>query len=481
MSAYTRLTELDHSFLIYEGPNSPMHVGVVQILEGGPLRGASGVIDFDRILEYVASRLHLIPRYRQKVENAPIDGHPIWVDDARFNLRYHVRHTRLPRPGDERTLKRTCARILEQRLDLHKPLWELWLVEGLEDGHVALVSKIHHCMVDGISGVDLMSVLLTPEPTEKIEPPPVWIPRRPPSALEYGLQEGLQRLGAPLRAARAVGRLGVSGHARSELAERMRAAGRVVSAGLAAHPPTPLNRPIGPHRRFDWLPMDLAEISRVRSKLGGTVNDLVLAIVAGAIRHFFKYTRLTDPDALEFRVMAPVSVREAGEKGHLGNRVAAWFVPLPIGVSDPLERLAAIRKTTESLKKHHDALGAETLTQVVEWLGATPISLGARLLESDPPYHMVVTNVPGPRVTLHLLGARMVGAHPMVPLLGAQTVGIALFSYGGKLSWGFNADWELVPDLHDLVLAVQHSFDQLRRRADGAGREAAAATGSSAA
>lgn len=465
MGAYTRLTALDQSFLIYEGPNSPMHVGVVQIFEGEPLRGPSGCIDLDRILEHVASRLHLIPRYRQKVERAPLDGQPIWVDDARFNLRYHVRHTRLPRPGDERTLKRTCARILEQRLDLHKPLWELWVVEGLDDGHVAVVSKIHHCMVDGVAGVDLMSVLLTPEPTGKLEPPPVWIPRQPPSALEYALEEGLQRLGAPLRAVRAVGRLGASGEARDELMERVRSAGRVVAGGLAADPPTPLNLPIGPHRRFDWLRMDLAELSRMRGKLGGTLNDLVLAIVAGAIRHFFKYTRLTDPDRIAFRVMAPVSVRDASERGRTGNRVAAWFVPLPIGESDPLERLAEVRRTTALLKRRHDALGAETLTQVVEWLGATPISLGARLLENDPPYHMVVTNVPGPRVPLHLLGARMIEAHPMVPLLGAQSVGIALFSYGGVLSWGFNADWDLVPDLHDLVLAVQHSYEQLRRRA----------------
>ena len=182
MSAYTRLTELDHSFLIYEGPNSPMHVGAVQIFEGAPLRGEGGPIDLDRILEYVASRLHLLPRYRQRAVDAPLDGHPIWVDDARFNLRYHVRHTRLPRPGDERLLKRTCARILEQRLDLHKPLWELWVVEGLDDGRVAVISKIHHCMVDGVSGVDLMGVLLTPEPTEKTEPPPARTPPRPPTS-----------------------------------------------------------------------------------------------------------------------------------------------------------------------------------------------------------------------------------------------------------------------------------------------------------
>lgn len=465
--AYTRLTELDRSFLIYEGPSSPMHVGAVQICEAGPLRSHEGPIDFERLLEYVASRLHLIPRYRQRVETAPVDGHPIWVDDARFNLRYHVRHTRLPRPGDERILKRQCARILEQRLDLHKPLWEIWLVEGLEGDRVAIVSKTHHCMIDGIAGVDLMSVLMTAEPTEKIEPPPVWLPRRAPTAVEYAASEAAARAAAPLRAARTLaGLVTDAGGARRDLVERLRAAGHVVASAMRPTTATPLNQPVGPHRRFDWMPMSLEDLALVRRRLGGTLNDVVLAVVAGGIRRFFKYTRLTDPDNLEFKVMAPVSVRSSGERGRLGNRVSAWFVPLPIGERDPLVRLARVREATDALRRHHDALGAETITQVVEWMGSTPIALGARLLETgQPPFHMVVTNVPGPRGALYLLGSRMIEAHPMVPLMGNLAVGIALFSYGGNLSWGFNADWEAVPDLHELVLAVQHSFAQLLERA----------------
>ena len=464
--AYTRLTALDRTFLIYEGPNSPMHVGAVAILEGGSLRGDGHAIDFERILEYVASRLHLIPRYRQRVEPAPVDRHPIWVDDAHFNLRYHVRHTRLPRPGSERILKRSCARILEQRLDLHKPLWELWLVEGLENDRVALVNKTHHCMIDGVSGVDLMSVLLTPEPTEKVEPPPVWLPRRPPTALEYAASEAALRLTEPLAAARAIGRIVTDqDHARGELLERVRAVGHLAASAISGTTSTPLNQPIGPHRRFDWLPMSLDDVGVVRAHVGGSVNDVVLAVVAGAIRRFFKQVRLTDPDGLEFKVIAPVSVRDPRERGHSGNRVAVWFVPLPIGERDPLVRLERVRQTTEELKRRHEALGSETLTQAIEWLGATPISLGARAIETAPPFNMVVTNVPGPRGPLHLLGARMLEAHPMMPLLGSLSVGIALFSYGRTISWGFTADWELVPDLHELVLAVQHSFQQLLDRA----------------
>jgi len=464
--AYTRLTALDRSFLIYEGPNSPMHVGAVAILEGGPLRGKGHAIDFESILEYVASRLHLIPRYRQRVEPAPLDRHPIWVDDAHFNLRYHVRHTRLPRPGSERILKRTCARIFEQRLDLHKPLWELWLVEGLESDRVAIVNKTHHCMIDGVSGVDLMSVLMTAEPAEKVEPPPVWLPRRPPTGLEYAGSEAALRLAEPLAAARALGRIVTDqDHARAELLERVRAVGHLAASAIFGTTPTPLNQPIGPHRRFDWLPMSLDEVGVVRAHLGGSVNDVVLATVAGAMRRFFKHVRLTDPDTFEFKVIAPVSVRDPRERGHLGNRVAVWFVPLPIGERDPLVRLERVRQTTEELKRRHEALGAETITQAIEWLGATPISLGARAIETAPPFNMVVTNVPGPHGPLYLLGARMLEAHPMMPLLGSLSLGIALFSYGRTISWGFTADWELVHDLHELVLAVQHSFQQLLDRA----------------
>ena len=468
--AYERLSELDHSFLIYEGPNSPMHVGAVQIYEAAPLRAPDGTIDIERIIEYVGSRLYRIPRYRQRVQPAPVRSHPIWVDDPHLNLRYHVRHTRLPRPGSERILKRTCARILEQPLDLGKPLWEVWVVEGLEGDRLALVSKTHHCMIDGVSGVDLLTVLMTPQPSEKVEPPPVWLARRAPSALEYAAGELARGVGAPLRLADGLRRVARNEQgARDELFERLRATARLAASTVSLAAPVPFNQPVGPHRRFDWLPMSLDEIDAVRAKLGGTVNDVVLAVVAGAMRRYLKKARQTDVDTLDFKVMAPVSVRDGGERGRLGNRVAAWFVPLPLAERDAVKRLAHVRETTERLKRRHEALGAETLTQALEWLGSTPISLGARLLERAAPFNMVVTNVPGPSRPLYLLGARMLEAHPMVPLLGTLGLGIALFSYGRTLSWGFTADWELVPDLHDLVLAVEHEFARLRDRAARAG------------
>jgi WS/DGAT/MGAT family acyltransferase len=464
---YEKLTELDRSFLIYEGPSSPMHVGSVQIHDAAPLRSAGGAIDFERLVEFVASRLHLLPRYRQRVAKAPLDAHPIWIDDANFNLRYHLRHSRLPRPGDARTLKRSAARILEQPIDLEKPLWELWLVEGLEGDRVALVSKVHHCMVDGVSGVDLMNALMTAEPTEKTEPPGLWRPRRPPTALEYAADELGRRAGAPLRAAEALRRLAADEDgARGELRERLRAVARVASSGARGATPAPFNQPIGPHRRFDWLSTSLDDIARVRQGLGGTVNDVVLAAVAGAMSRWLRKSRQTDVEGLEFKVMTPVSVRAAGERGALGNRVAAWFVPLPLAERDRRRRLQRVREATERLKQRREALGGETITRLIEWLGPAPVTLAARLMREASPFNMVVTNVPGPRTPLYLLGSRMLEGYPLVPLLGTLGLGIALLSYERTLNWGFVADRDLVPDLHDLVLDVEAELAKLRELAE---------------
>ncbi len=473
--AYTRLSELDRSFLIYEGPNAPMHVGAVQIHEGATLRDAGGAIDFERVLDYVGSRLHRIPRYRQRIEAAPIGGHPIWVDDGRFDLQYHVRHTRLPRPGSERILKRSCARILEQRLDPHKPLWELWLIEGLERDRVAIVSKVHHCMVDGVAGADLMSVLMTPEPTAKIETPPRWIPRPGPTAFDYAVREAQERARAPLSLARELGKwVANEDGARDEWSDRLGAVGHLVGSILSPVASTPFNQPIGPHRRFDWLTMPLDDLKFIGHRLGGSVNDVALAIAAGAIRRFLKHVRLTDPDEIDFRVLAPVSLREAREDGRFGNRVSAWFVALPVAERDPRRRLSKICEETARLRKRHEALGVEVLTQIIEWTGALPLLLGARLFEkAQPPFHLVVTNVPGPRGVLYFLEAPMLEAHPMVPLFGNLSLGIALFSVHGTISWGICADRALFPDLHEFVRALGHSFEGLMAHARRAGEPAA--------
>jgi WS/DGAT/MGAT family acyltransferase len=470
--AYERLSDFDSTFLVFENPCAHMHVGATKIFAGGPLTTPEGGIDVERIRRYVESRLHLIPRYRQRLQRTPIENHPIWIDDDHFNLFYHVRHTRLPPPGEERQLKRVAGRLMSQPLDFHKPLWEMWVIEGLAGGRFAVVTKTHHCMIDGISGVDLLSTLLTPEPTAAVGPVHRWVPRPAPSAVQLVRSEIGRRLGAPLAIAGAIRRLlGDEGGVRHQLAERLRAAARLLQTGLRNASSTPFNQPIGPFWRFDWLPMPLDAVRTVKRRLGGTVNDIVLATVAGAVRRFLWESRHIDVQSLDFRVLAPVSTRTDAERGTLGNRVAAWIVPLPLDERDPLRRLERIRRTTAELKVSRQALAADMLTQVTEWTGTTLLSLGARLMTYARPFNLVVTNVPGPQTPLHLLGSRMLEAHPMVPLFGNLAAGIALFSYDGTLYWGFTADWEHFPDLHDFVEAIGVSFHELYEAAAGRGPE----------
>jgi WS/DGAT/MGAT family acyltransferase len=471
---YERLTQLDNSFLVYEDtlPSGAMHVASTQIHEAAPLRRDDGSIDIDRIEEYVQSRLDRIPRYRQRIARTPLEGHPVWIDDPTFDIRYHVRHARLPRPGSERQLKRLAGRIFSQRLDRDKPLWELWVIEGLDDDRVAFHSKVHHCMVDGVSGSELISALLTSSPQEKPDPPTRWIPRRAPSSAELGRDEVLRVLGAPLQVGSALARWARDEDgARHEFAERLAAVARTAT-DFGGTTPVVFNQAVGPHRRIDWMPMPLDEIKEIRRAVGGTVNDVVLATAAGAIGRFLSENRGTDLDGVRFRVMAPVSVRTADEKGTFGNRVSAWILDLPIGEPDPLARLAAISELTRERKDSKSALGAEMLASVTEWTGSGLLAAGARLAMYGTPFNTVITNIPGPRMPLYLLESRLLEIHPHVPLMATLGIGIALFSYDGALSWGFSADWDLVPDLHDLVLATQKCFEELRVAAGSSARPA---------
>ena len=464
--AYDRLTFLDRSFLIAERPSTHMHIGGTATYEAGPLRKPDGGIDIDRIRAYVESRLHMIPRYRQVLSYTPLEQYPVWVDDEHFNIDYHVRHTSLPRPGDARQLKRLAGRVMAQQLDRSKPLWEMWVVEGLEGGeHFALITKVHHCMVDGMSSVDLLTVLLTPEPTEAIETAPKWLPRPAPSWWQMFDAEMRRRIGVPFEALRGIGSvLEAARDPRSDLRTMFRSFRGMLSSSFRSVSDTPINKPIGPHRRFDWLQMDLDEVKQVKHRLGGSVNDVVLATVAGAVRHFLEGRRV-NCDLLDFRVMAPVSVRSSNERGTLGNRVSAWIVDLPIAERDPHRRLQRISAATAKLKESKQALGAEVLTRVAEWTPSTLLSLGARMVTRALPFNIVVTNVPGPQVPLYLLGAEMLDNYGQAPLTDYLGIVIVLFSYAGKLCWGFNGDWDLVPDLAEFVAAVDASFRELQAAA----------------
>ncbi len=460
-TTYERLSAMDSAFLHFEGPNTPMHVGGAVIFDAGPLVTAEGGVDIKRIHAHIASRLHVVPRYRQRLAYVPIESAPVWVDDVDFNLNYHIRHTSLPRPGNERQLKRLCGRLMAQPLDRRKPLWELWIVEGLQGGRFALVGKTHHCMVDGISSVDLLTALLRPTSDETIEEAPAWTPRRAPSTWQL-LRDAvtrhastsvklLQRLDDALQEPE---------DASARLVENVGAVLETINAGLQPAATTPFNHPLGPHRRFDWLAMDLADVKAVKNQLGGTVNDVVLATVAGAVRRFLQHRRVK-PDAVPYRVAVPVSTRAAEEYGTMGNRVSAWLIDLPVEEGDPRRRLARVRAATAALKESKQAQGFETLVQLAGWAGSVPLAAGARLASWMQPFNLIVTNVPGPQLPLYLLGAEAIGGYPLVPLFEYQCLGVAVLSYMGKLCWGVNADWDRVADLNVFIAALRRSFEEL--------------------
>lgn len=459
---YERLSSQDSSFLVFETPTTHMHVAGSSVFQLDPLATESGGLDIERLRAYIASRLGYLPRYRQRLVFTPIERYPIWVDDDRFNINYHVRHTSLPRPGDDKQLKRLSARIMSQQLDRGKPLWECWVVEGLEGNRFAMITKTHHCVIDGESGVDLMTILMSPTPEQTIEETPPWIPRPAPTWREMLRDEIMLRTNTPyelIQGAREL--LKDPEQTREDLVETFGAVWDTLTTGLGGAPPTPINKPIGPHRRFDWLEMDLAEVKAVKNKLGGTVNDVVLATVAGGIRRFFERRRIS-VEGLDFRTIVPVSVRTAAERGTFGNRVSAWITILPIQERDPRTRLLKVREMTSDLKESKRALGAEVLTHMADWMGSTILHLGVRLANRVRPYNMIVTNVPGPQFPFYMYGCQMLAAYPQVPLFQGQGIGVALFSYMGKMFWGFIADWDLVPDLDHFVRAIEASFHELR-------------------
>jgi WS/DGAT/MGAT family acyltransferase len=466
--SYDRLTALDNSFLVLETPNAYMHVGSTLIHEAGPFRRKDGGIDAEAIKSKIESLLHLIPRYRQKLATAPILGHPVWVDDPDFSIDYHIRHTSLPRPGSMEQLMRLSARIMQQHLDRRRPLWEMWIAEGLEKDRFAVISKVHHCMIDGVSGVDLMRVLMSPDPANDVYEAPAYIPRKSPSGTELLANEVLRWASLPLRAASGIGALvSEAQDVRHTAITTVRAVAATLGASLRPTSGTPLNGQIGPHRRLDWMPMSLAEVKKIRNALGGSINDVVLTVVTGAVRRFLE-RRQVDTERIGFRVMAPVSVRSDAERGKLGNRVSAWVIDLPIGEPDPVRQLRAISERTAELKQSKSALGAEVLTQVAEWTPSTLLALGARNATRLLPFNMVVTNVPGPQLPIYLFGARMLECYPHVPLTEGLGLGIALMSYDGTLYWGLNADYELMPDLPAFTAALRSAFKDLTKLAEEA-------------
>ena len=465
---YDRLSALDAAFLEVEDAATHMHVGAVALFELGRLRTPDGGLDFERVLAAAGPILRSSPRFRQRLARVPLLDHPVWVDDERFNLNYHLRHTALPEPGDERLLKRLAGRIFSQQLDRGKPLWELWFVEGLEGDRFAVISKIHHCMLDGIAGVDLIAALRGDEPPPGDEGGGRWLPRPRPGGAQLLADELARRASAPWRALGGAARsLARPGAALRSLRDAAEAVGEAAGQALTGGSPTPFNVDIGPHRRFDWTRIELAATKEVKNRLGGTVNDVVLATVAGALRRVLR-GRGVRVKHLDFRALIPVNVRAEDEHGQLGNRVSFMVARLPLDESDPRRRLARVIETTRALKASKQTLGAELLESVADWTATSLFARYARLGALSRAYNMVVTNVPGLPSSAVLLGARMLEIYPLVPLYSNQAAGIAIFSYDGALFWGFNSDWDALPDLHDLVEAVHAEFELLAKAAAAA-------------
>ena len=466
---YDRLDAVDSLFLDIEADNVHTHVAAAALFDASPLTDDEGIFDVERIRRGLAAGLAASPRFRQRLARVPWFEQPVWVDDANFNLHYHVRHTALPRPGSIRLLKRLAGRVLSQKLDRGKPLWEFWIVEGIEGGRFALIVKAHHCMVDGISGIDLLAGMLRPDPDPTVHAPRRgWIPRPAPRPLRLFSDELTRRWTWPL-AALGAGRRALADPRRllGDLEEGVLGLAEVLKAGLVPTASTPLNPDIGPHRRFDWARFDLPAVKEVRSRLGGTVNDIVLATAAGAVGRFLERRSATLGDGV-FRAQVPMSIRKPSERGEAGNRVVMLLADLPVTERDPRRRLARVSETTRRLKRSRQRAGVEFLEQVGTSAWPPAFLWFARLATWQRSFNMVVTNIPGPRVPLYLCGARLLEIYPLVPLAYNQALGIALFSYDKSLYWGFNADWESLPDLHEFVEDLELEFERLRKAAAGA-------------
>jgi WS/DGAT/MGAT family acyltransferase len=452
-----RLTAVDASFLAQEGPSAHMHVGAVMIFDGPPPA-------YEELADHVRGRLHLVPRFRQKLAFPPLEtGRPLWVDDPNFNLEYHVRHTALPAPGSERQLRALAARVHSQALDRTKPLWEMWLVQGLDGGRFALLSKTHHALVDGVSGVDLATVLfdLQPIPAEVEHSDTPWRPRDTPSAIDMAARGMRGLIALPFDAAsRAIGAAARPAYALAETREALEGIGEVVWAGLNPAPETPLNVEIGPHRRFVWVRQELADFKTIKRALGGTVNDIVLAVTAGALQRWLR-SRGVRTEGLELRALVPVSIRSRHEHHQLGNRLAAMRAPLPVYVEDPAARLRVVRQAMRGLKESKQAVGAEVLAGMQALAPPTILAQASRLNFSTRLFNLLVTNVPGPQFPLYVLGRRLDDLFPVAFLPKRHALAVAIMSYDGGMDFGLLADYDSMPDIEQLAEMFDASLAEL--------------------
>jgi diacylglycerol O-acyltransferase / wax synthase len=457
MANAQRLTGLDASFLAFEKDGAHMHVGSVLVFAGDTPQ-------YDDFVAAIESRLHLVPRYRQRLAFPPFGvSRPVWVDDAHFNAGYHVRHTALPAPGGEEQLQRLAGRVFSQQLDRDKPLWEIWLVDRVAGDRFGLICKTHHALVDGISGVDIMTVLfdLEPDPPPR-DPGPAWTARPAPGRAVLFADALVERAEEPGRVLRRV--VTRPDRAGADAGRALKGMAEMLAAGVAGAPPSPLNVRIGPHRRFAWAEADLGQLKAVKDALGGTVNDVVLTVVSGALRALLR-RRGQATDGVVLKAMVPISVRADAERGALGNRVSAMYAPLPVGLPEPVERFTFVHAAMAGLKESGQAVGAQAITRLADVAAPTVLDQAARLQSRQRFFNLTVTNVPGPQVPLYMLGRRLEAFYPQVPLVLNTGLGIAIMSYDGRLFFGLLGDYDALADL-DLVAAdLDHAMTELARAA----------------
>jgi diacylglycerol O-acyltransferase / wax synthase len=433
-----------------------MHVGGIMIFEGPPP-------DYEDLLEHIRGRLHLVPRFRQKLAYPPAPtGRPFWIDDPAFNLEYHVRHSALPSPGSEEQLRNMAARVFSQKLDRTKPMWELWMVQGLTRKRFALINKTHHALVDGVAGVDIATVLFDVKPVpEPSHPEHDWVPDPAPSGAQLLAKdvEGLTRtpVGLLRRLGQAVEHPREALHRLGEAAEAL---GEIGWNFANPAPEVPLNTAIGSHRRFEWVRSDLAQFKQVKDALGGTVNDVVLAVVSGAMRRWLR-SRGIRTEGLELRAQVPVSIRAAEQRGQTGNQIVALRAPVPVYVADPIKRLQVVRQSMEGVKQSKQALGAEVISRFNDFAPPTLLAQSARVNFSTRLFNLVVTNVPGPQMPLYVLGRELEDIFPVGFLPPHQALFVAIMSYNGEINFGLLGDYDAMYDLGAFADAIEASLAEL--------------------
>ncbi|HEY1634309.1 MAG TPA: wax ester/triacylglycerol synthase family O-acyltransferase [Acidimicrobiales bacterium] len=456
-----RLSPLDSSFLHLEDRVSHMHIGSISIFEGPEP-------PFEQFVAMIEGKLPLVPRYRQVVREVPFQlERPVWVDDPDFNIEYHVRHTALPTPGGEAELRSLVGRLMSQQLDRTKPLWEIWVVQGLDQGRWAMVAKTHHAMVDGVSGTELLAVIMDTSPQPS---PPVaddWHPSPLPSGRRLAVEAAVQLAVSPyeqLRAIRAATR--VPRQALQQLGEVVQGVSSMAGV-LRANPVSTLNGPIGPHRRYAWTSTSVEDVKVVRKGLGGTFNDVVLAAITDGFRELL----LSRGEVVDrkVRTLVPVSVRARDASGRAvgdstyENKVSAMFASLPVDLERPDERLHAITEQMKGLKESNEAVAGEALTSLSGFAPPMLLALGMRVAGRVQQHNINTgtTNVPGPQFPLYAAGRRMLKSYPYVPLFGQVRIAVAIFSYDGQVNFGVTGDYDSAPDLEVLCRGIEEGMSRL--------------------